>query len=122
MITHLSTMISISMAVAYGYNVAEEDDVVLSLAEDAMTLLNKYVFTESALVNSIPLLRYIPSWFPGANFKKDAERGAAALQRMQRLPIDIVKEEIVRFSMNQVCQLQADANFRLEAQKHLHWP
>lgn len=96
-----STMISISMGVAYGYDVADENDRVVSLANDSVTLLNKYTFTGSAFVNSIPLLRYVPSWFPGATFKKDAERGARSLQRMQEVPIEIVKQAIVwNFKLN----------------------
>jgi hypothetical protein len=43
-----------------------------------------------------PLVRYVPSWFPGASWKRLAVGWAADFRRFLDNPVDIVKKELVR--------------------------
>ena len=42
-----------------------------------------------------PLVRYIPSWFPGASFKRLAAEWKAAMERSVNVPYDLCVEKIV---------------------------
>ncbi|KAJ3722824.1 cytochrome P450 [Lentinula guzmanii] len=46
-------------------------------------------------VNAIPLLRYIPSWLPGAGFKRLASDAKERFERMTREPFFAVKNEML---------------------------
>ncbi|EJD54669.1 cytochrome P450, partial [Auricularia subglabra TFB-10046 SS5] len=46
------------------------------------------------LVNSLKFLRYVPEWFPGASFQRDARLGSAARVRMGNLPFQQVIDEM----------------------------
>lgn len=43
----------------------------------------------------IPPVKYVPSWFPGASFKKKAARWNENNDRMINRPFDAVKESLV---------------------------
>ena len=47
------------------------------------------------LVNAFPWLKYLPSWLPGASFKKKAKRGYQNSMRMYKTPYEITKEKLV---------------------------
>ena len=47
------------------------------------------------LVNAIPWLRYLPSWFPGAGFKKIAKDGYENSMAMYKRPHEMTKENLV---------------------------
>lgn len=89
------------MSVAYGHEVTSiMSDPVVQLAEEAMYLLVNYLFPGTAFVNTIPILRFIPSWVPGAKFKRDAERGAKLTKELHEVPIKMVKDQMVyQFSL-----------------------
>ncbi|KAG8709921.1 hypothetical protein FRC08_017892 [Ceratobasidium sp. 394] len=59
------------MRMIYGH-VAVEDDPILDIARrQAGFLLTG--FSRHYWVNDFPILRYIPTWFPGADFKREAQ-------------------------------------------------
>ncbi|ELU43725.1 cytochrome P450 domain-containing protein [Rhizoctonia solani AG-1 IA] len=59
---------------AYGYVIREEKDPILSLVHDAVRYLARAT-TNYYVVNDFPLLKYIPGWFPGAEFKRFGRAG-----------------------------------------------
>ncbi|TCD60372.1 hypothetical protein EIP91_010263 [Steccherinum ochraceum] len=66
--------IAVMLDMVYGYeSVSGNDAFVLNAAEHAETFSRATVMSEF-LVNWIPLLEYVPSWVPGAGFKKIAAR------------------------------------------------
>ena len=48
------------------------------------------------LVNAFPLLKYLPSWFPGTGFKKIARNGYELTRAMYWVPYEITKKKLVR--------------------------
>lgn len=73
--TQLTAMIryagSIILSVVYGYDIVSSDDPLVELVEST-----EQAFTVGPLpkwlVNGFPFLRHIPSWMPGAGFKRYA--------------------------------------------------
>ncbi|KDR68214.1 hypothetical protein GALMADRAFT_105117 [Galerina marginata CBS 339.88] len=64
----------ITLAVVYGYPVSSSSDEYLLLAEEYMGLLSNEIASGTGLwlVDMVPALKYLPSWFPGAGFKRKA--------------------------------------------------
>jgi len=46
------------------------------------------------LVNKYPIMKYIPSWFPGASFKRWANEGKALYESLTRAPFAQVKQQM----------------------------
>ncbi|KAI0729737.1 cytochrome P450 [Fomitopsis betulina] len=68
-----------TMRIAYGYNVSDgpKEDKFVTLAEELARLTAKATSPGRWLVDSFPALRHVPTWFPGAGFKRwaiDARR------------------------------------------------
>ncbi|GAB1518697.1 hypothetical protein RhiTH_001761 [Rhizoctonia solani] len=56
----------------YGYKAAAPDDYYLAETQVIFSFLARSLLTSSYLVNIIPILKYVPEWFPGAGWKRDA--------------------------------------------------
>ncbi|KIJ27086.1 hypothetical protein M422DRAFT_236247 [Sphaerobolus stellatus SS14] len=61
------------MDVTYGYEVKPENDEFVELATTLTTRLTRALHPNFFAVNNFPWLKYIPAWFPGADFKTFAE-------------------------------------------------
>ncbi len=46
------------------------------------------------LVDFIPILKYVPEWFPGAGFKRTAREGWELAQDLQNKPYAWAKEQL----------------------------
>ena len=55
---------SVIMATVHGYESAPKDDPFLDNADKAITLMTNSMFPGSSIANSLPFLRFFPSWFP----------------------------------------------------------
>lgn len=62
------------MDAVYGIVVAERDDPVLARAEKVTARFSNIVTPGKYLVEVLPSLRFLPSWLPGAQFKRNAEK------------------------------------------------
>ncbi|KAH7911996.1 cytochrome P450 [Hygrophoropsis aurantiaca] len=83
---------SIIMGLTYGYATAPRDDPIVTSAVELVALLAEALSPErAALLSALPFLGYIPSWFPGANFKRCAIRAHKLLNEVKNIPFDIVK-------------------------------
>lgn len=89
-----STIISI----AYGIKISGFDDPYIVNIEESSKGFNLAGIPGSFLVDLIPALKYVPSWFPGAGFKKIAEYYVEVNRRMVELPFNHVVRQIVRTS------------------------
>ncbi|KJA19119.1 hypothetical protein HYPSUDRAFT_44581 [Hypholoma sublateritium FD-334 SS-4] len=76
---------AIILSVIYGYNVALNGDPFVKLVEST---LEAFVSAGSPQwsVNSLPFLRYIPSWMPGAGFKRYAESMRLEFVKQREVP------------------------------------
>ncbi|KAK6985030.1 cytochrome P450 [Favolaschia claudopus] len=64
---------SLVMDITYGIDVRETEDPYINIAEKAMYGLSVASVPGAFLVESLPVLKYVPDWLPGAAFKRKAE-------------------------------------------------
>ncbi|KAF8730042.1 hypothetical protein AX14_005772 [Amanita brunnescens Koide BX004] len=82
------------LRITYGYDVTPRNDEYVRLALAAGGPLLQVVHAGSYLVEYIPALKYIPSWFPGAKFKRQAKEWAKHSFRLRESPFESVKAAI----------------------------
>ena len=90
-----STFSATIMNIAYGIAVQETNDPYLSIAEEALSGLTQAGIPGAFWVDFIPILKYVPSWFPGAGFQKKAIRWREVNHTMVEKPFRHVKEQLV---------------------------
>ncbi|TFY75756.1 hypothetical protein EWM64_g8256 [Hericium alpestre] len=89
---------AISMAVAYGHDIAPENDRFVELAHRSFDMLSAVYFPGAALVNAFPSLRHLPSWLPFAGFKRYAKKCLQMTIEMKNVPWQSVKSRLVEGS------------------------
>ena len=103
---------AIIMMVSYGHKVDSVDDQYVALAEAVRLHAEARPGTE--LVDVFPIcelcssflylshdinrstVKYLPSWFPGAEFKKVAAIGQQLSVKMRSAPYEMIKKRLVR--------------------------
>ncbi|KAF7374570.1 O-methylsterigmatocystin oxidoreductase [Mycena sanguinolenta] len=92
---HLRTLAAaIIMATVYGYEVRPTNDYFVGLAEDAIKRLSDSFFPGAVAVNTFPILRYLPSWMPGAGFQRFAAECRQLIKEMREAPFEFVKQNM----------------------------
>ncbi|KAI0642611.1 CyP450 monooxygenase [Trametes meyenii] len=76
------------MDVAYGIQVAEENDPYIALARRSAAVFTDIVIPGKYLAEVIPLLKHLPSWFPGAASKRDIRRRGADVSPLRDMPYE----------------------------------
>ncbi|KAF9493200.1 cytochrome P450 [Pleurotus eryngii] len=93
---------SLILRVSYGYHVDGHDIKdplnLVRIAEDAMRGFSRASEPGAYLVDSLPLLKYLPTWFPWASFHRDAQEMRKDLIRLYDVPLDYVKSCMVKGS------------------------
>ncbi|KAJ7060794.1 cytochrome P450 [Mycena amicta] len=84
----------ITMKVAYGIDLQEENDPYVHLAEEAVRTLSDAGVPGKYLVDAFPVLKYIPSWMPGATFKRDAARWRVFARGIADAPFEETKRQM----------------------------
>ncbi|KAJ6561166.1 cytochrome P450, partial [Mycena vulgaris] len=82
------------LRICYGYEVQEGADPFVTLADHATEQFALASSPGGFLVNLIPPLRHLPSWFPGAEFKKTAEAWSETLEQMAERPFQFAKQQM----------------------------
>jgi len=85
---------AIILRISHGYSVKERDDPFVALADKALLQFSSAAVQGRFLVDVIPALKYVPTWFPGAGFKQTAARWAETLTTMAESPHQYVKEQM----------------------------
>jgi hypothetical protein len=83
------------MEICYGITILEHNDPYISIAEQAFEGVAEAGVPGAFLVDLLPVLKYVPSWFPGAGFKRKAARWRACIREMLERPYHRVKGELV---------------------------
>ncbi|KAJ6466267.1 cytochrome P450 [Mycena sanguinolenta] len=92
---HLKTLAAaIVMATLYGYDVQPTNDHFVALSERAVKKLVGSIFPGAVAVDTFPILRYLPSWMPGAGFQQYAAEARQLTTEMQEVPLNFVKQNI----------------------------
>ncbi|KAL5497934.1 hypothetical protein ACEPAH_2865 [Sanghuangporus vaninii] len=77
--------------IAYGYQISDNDPYV-ELTDRGMEAFS--LALTFFLVNALPVLQYLPDWFPGTQFKKIAKEGYEACMEMYREPYNKAKAKL----------------------------
>ncbi|KAF8523771.1 cytochrome P450, partial [Hysterangium stoloniferum] len=85
---------AIIMEIIYGIEILPKNDPYITTAEFVVGLSAKIGTPGSYLVNTIPLLKRIPEWFPGAGFQRKAKIWKKTVLDMPTLPFQWVKNEL----------------------------
>ncbi|KAG6868405.1 hypothetical protein C0993_003642, partial [Termitomyces sp. T159_Od127] len=85
---------AIILHISHGYEVQEKNDPFVELADKATDQISRVVMPGAWLVDVLPILRFVPSWFPGAGFKRTAKEWASTLVDMVEYPHDFVKRSM----------------------------
>ncbi|ELU39069.1 cytochrome P450 [Rhizoctonia solani AG-1 IA] len=93
---------AIIMRATYGYRVRSADDHFVTLAATTNANLMRAGLQSNSIVNVIPMLKYLPPWFPGAQWKHDALEW-----RGQK---DIMINETFNWTKRQVREGRADSS------------
>ncbi|KNZ73921.1 O-methylsterigmatocystin oxidoreductase [Termitomyces sp. J132] len=92
------TTAAIVLEICYGHHVAEKGDEYVTLADSALAGITTSGVFGSYMVDYIPLLKHVPSWMPGAKFKRQAFKWKKLAMKMLNQPFDMVKEQMKRGS------------------------
>nr|BED42923.1 cytochrome P450 monooxygenase [Trametes versicolor] len=86
-----------TLSIVYGYRVTTDDDPQLKRAEETLDLLGNHIASAGAgvwLVDVLPFLKYVPSWLPGAGFKRKAAAWKTVIERGADEPFQWVKNSM----------------------------
>jgi len=86
------------MSIAYGIDVKPKDDPFIMAAEEGVHPVVAAGVPGAFLVDSIPILKYVPEWVPGAGFKKKAREWNKLARIMVEEPFATTKEMMVCLS------------------------
>ena len=81
-----------TLRIAYGYTVQEGTDPLLTLVEEASHSAEAVMTPGIWLVDTLPFLRYLPGWVPGAGFKQVATESRRLLLDMVNVPYELAKK------------------------------
>ncbi|KAF9456423.1 cytochrome P450 [Collybia nuda] len=84
---------AVIMKMAFGYTVTADDPLIQD-AEEASKISGWAMAPGRWLVDYIPIIRFIPSWFPGAGWKKQGEEWRVRLDKLSGVPHAWVKQQM----------------------------
>ncbi|KZT42515.1 cytochrome P450 [Sistotremastrum suecicum HHB10207 ss-3] len=85
---------SLILLIAYGYKSAPTGDPLVEVVNEAMEQFSRASEPGVWLVDLIPWLKHVPTWFPGAQFHHTAAKWRLTLNAMANDPFEMVKQEI----------------------------
>lgn len=74
------------MRVVYGIEVDEVPVDYLKMAEDTMTIFSEAFQPGKHLMETLPSLRHLPSWMPGATVKRDGAAWRPVVRKLVEQP------------------------------------
>ncbi|KAF9443424.1 cytochrome P450 [Macrolepiota fuliginosa MF-IS2] len=84
----------LSTSLTYGLPTRRHKDPLLLFSENIITGITTASAPGNYLVNIIPLLDYVPSWMPGANFKRVARQLRDGLYKMMEEPYQATQKSM----------------------------
>ena len=79
----------------YGINVRPYNDPYIIIAEEALKSISELLIAGAFLVDIIPVLKYVPSWFPGAKFQRKAAMMRTHSENIRNAPFAETKTLMV---------------------------
>ncbi|CUA73980.1 O-methylsterigmatocystin oxidoreductase [Rhizoctonia solani] len=84
---------SVVLRFAYSHTVAEDHDPLVELINRSLQSVS-IALSSTYFVEFLPLLRYIPEWFPGARFKTQAREWAEIRRESIEAPFVVVRNKM----------------------------
>ncbi|KAJ7251443.1 cytochrome P450 [Mycena rebaudengoi] len=84
------------MSIAYGIDTLPSDDPYVETAEAALDAITQAAVPGRYLVDVIPVLKYVPAWFIGAGFKRQARESKKLIDKMVQLPFQAAKRMVLQ--------------------------
>ncbi|KAF5366453.1 hypothetical protein D9758_009803 [Tetrapyrgos nigripes] len=95
------------LSITYGITAQPSSDPFIEAAEVALKSVTEAARPGAFLVDQFPWLRHVPSWFPGASFKKKAREWRMYKDRMTDGPFNVVMKQIAQDTAHQSFLLRA---------------
>ncbi|KAJ7252463.1 cytochrome P450 [Mycena rebaudengoi] len=83
------------MSIAYGVDTLPSNDPYMETAETVLDAALQAAVPGRYLVDTIPLLKYVPAWFIGAGFKRHARETKKLTVKMVQLPFQAAKRLVM---------------------------
>ncbi|KAJ6507474.1 cytochrome P450 [Mycena vulgaris] len=91
----VQTAAAMVLHLTYGYQIKEtESDPFVDLADKAMLEFSQIMRPGAFLIEVLPILKYVPSWVPGANFKRLAKKYKHSCDDLAEIPLAYVREQM----------------------------
>ncbi|CAK5266685.1 unnamed protein product [Mycena citricolor] len=78
----------------YGLEVPHLNHAYIKNAVDAIQAASAAAVPGAFLVDTFPILRFVPGWFPGGGFQKKAKRWRKSIEALQDLPFREVERRV----------------------------
>jgi len=88
------TVGAIILRISHGYKVKEDSDPFVDLANRALANVSEATVPGAFMVDILPFLAKVPTWFPGAGFKHLANEWRGTLEEMASAPHKFVKDQM----------------------------
>ena len=91
----LSLVGSTTLSMTYSISVRPYNDPYIAIAEEAVAAIAELLIAGAFLVDIIPILKYVPDWFPGAKFKRKAAMMRTHAERMRNATFEATTKLMV---------------------------
>ncbi|KAG0702310.1 cytochrome P450 [Suillus ampliporus] len=85
---------AIILRISHGYEVKENDDPFIDLADRALDQFSRSTAPGAFMVDIVPSLAKVPEWFPGAGFKRMAREWRETIEELAAAPHKFVKDQM----------------------------
>ena len=79
----------------YGINIRPYNDPFIVMAEEALDGTSDILVAGAFLVDILPILKYVPEWFPGAKFQRKAAMMRKDSAKIRNAPFAATKNLMV---------------------------
>ncbi|KIJ48507.1 hypothetical protein M422DRAFT_247854 [Sphaerobolus stellatus SS14] len=107
---------AILLKIVYDYDLIRENDPYIKLIKSASEG-NQNFLVGLNLVDLIPILKYVPQWFPGASWKRNAARIRKPVTEVNTLPFKMVKKAMENGTAGP--STTADSIIRMQSKRNL---
>lgn len=87
---------SIITRVGYGHKITSDDDPYVHITSSAQDTLGNSGSPGATPVDFLPILKYFPSWFPGAYYAGYARDHRPTVKRLYEYPFEEVKKQLAQ--------------------------
>ncbi|KAL0942946.1 cytochrome p450 oxidoreductase [Colletotrichum truncatum] len=115
---------SVILKIAYDYNAEPfKNDYLIDKAGQAMDEFTRAAVPGAFLVDTFPLLQYVPDWFPGTGWKQVAKQFGETVKSISNKPYAFVKHQVAqgKDTSSFVSRIIGDGNVTPEEEFTARW-